>query len=70
MARYFFNIYGRPLHRDALGEELQNDAAAWSAAIRLAPDIEDGLQSGHTWRLANAERPSNAAGPFLLNTWT
>lgn len=51
MTRYFFHIDGEKPHRDEIGEELPTDAEAWSAAMRLARDIEDSLTPGQNWRL-------------------
>lgn len=51
MARYFFHIDGQRPHRDELGEDLADDAAAWRAAVRLTRDIEHDFHPGHVWRL-------------------
>lgn len=51
MPRYYFDIEnGRP-HRDEVGEDLPDDAAAWRSAVRLAREIEDVLDPGGTWNL-------------------
>ncbi len=56
MPRYFFDIEnGRP-HRDEEGEELQDDQAAWRAAVRVTRDIEDVLAPGGSWRLTVRSR--------------
>jgi hypothetical protein len=51
MARYFFHIDGGSPHRDEVGEELPDDAAAWRTAMQLARDIESNLQPGQSWHL-------------------
>lgn len=51
MTRYFFHIDGKRPHRDDLGEEHPDDAAAWRAAIRFTRDVEDGFEPGHAWHL-------------------
>jgi hypothetical protein len=51
MNRYFFHVDGNKPHRDEMGEDFADDAAAWAAALRFTRDIEDGFHPGHTWRL-------------------
>ncbi len=51
MPQYFFHIDGERPHRDIIGEDLPDDAAAWAEALRLSRDIEGTLQPGERWQL-------------------
>lgn len=51
MARYYFHIEHAEPHADDIGEELPDDAAAWSEALRLMQDVEDRLRPVHKWTL-------------------
>jgi len=43
MPRYFFHISNGHPFRDAQGEELQDDEAAWEQSLRTLRDIESSL---------------------------
>ena len=51
MTRYFFQITNGAPHRDDVGEELEDDVAAWREAKRLTRDIEHSLSVGGSWNL-------------------
>jgi hypothetical protein len=57
MPRYFFNIFsgGGIDHRDEVGEELPDRAAAWETATRYAADslrdLDGKLRIDTDWRL-------------------
>lgn len=59
MPRYYFHFEGSRPHTDDTGEFLKDDKAAWKAALRLARDVEDGLQPGEDWtlRVLNETKP-------------
>jgi hypothetical protein len=41
MPRYFFDMTDGKPYRDGIGQELEDDRAAWREALRVARDIED-----------------------------
>jgi hypothetical protein len=56
MPRYFFNVrYGEDSYRDDVGEELQDDLAAWHEATVSAgqsiTDLDGRLKPGSDWRM-------------------
>jgi hypothetical protein len=51
MLRYYFHFEGSRPHTDEAGEFLKSDEAAWEIALRLARDVEHGLQPGDEWTL-------------------
>ena len=55
MPRYFFNVHDVHLRTDDLGEELQDDAAAWHEAAIVAgelfKDISGKFQPGQEWSI-------------------
>ena len=51
MPRYYFNIDGVHPFRDEHGEELADDVAAWTEALRLGRDLEGKLRPGQKWQL-------------------
>jgi hypothetical protein len=59
MPRYYFHFEGSRPHIDETGELLKSDEAAWELALRLARDVEHGLQPGEDWtlRVVDGTRP-------------
>ncbi|WP_145641660.1 DUF6894 family protein [Bradyrhizobium daqingense] len=51
MRRYYFHFEGNRPHTDETGEFLEDDEAAWAAALRLVRDVENGLRPGENWTL-------------------
>ncbi|MBB4397961.1 DUF6894 family protein [Bradyrhizobium sp. ERR14] len=62
MTRYFFQITNGAPHDDDVGEELQDDHAAWVCAKRLARDIEDSLHPNGNWQV----EVHDASGPVCV----
>ena len=51
MPRFYFHIDEENPHRDEVGEDLPDDAAAWQTAMRVARDIESNLSPSQSWHL-------------------
>ena len=51
MPRYFFDMTDGKPYRDGIGQELEDDRAAWREGLRVARDVEDLLAPGGNWLL-------------------
>jgi hypothetical protein len=63
MPTYYFDVAGLSAAPDEVGEELPDDAAAWSEATQFAgalfKDVDGKLQPGKNWRLTVTDADRN-----------
>lgn len=67
MPHYYFHIDGKTSHRDANGEDFDDDQKAWSAAIRLMREFESHLVPGEEWRV---EVVRDQTPIYLISVWS